>query len=240
MSLGGAPRWEPVRDAATPCPECGAARWSATREVVACDVCGHAEELPAVADVALERVAPVIELDPDPLPALDVPAAADAGGGLPPEEFATARIAFHGPMAGDPRVAGTGWSGERLTSLTVRADGVCVTTEETGFPWGAGEAARQVLLEALPPRGAPPSGASIAAGVLWIAAMRRALEATAARAAIGERVVVVDGTPVTFTTAAADGMLGAVAALEGATITIAAPASAFPSVLRRLAAADVA
>jgi len=240
MSLGGAPRWEPVPDAATPCPGCGATRWSATREVVACDVCGHAEALPAVVDVALERVAPVIELDPDPLPELDPPAAVDAGHGLPPEEFATARIAFCGPMAGDLRVCGTGWSGERLTSLTVRAEGVCVTTDETGFPWSAGEAARQVLLGELPRRGDLPPGASIAAGVVWIAAMRRALEATAARAAIGERVVAVDGTPVTFTTAAADGMIGAVAALEGATITIAAPASAFPPALRRLAAADVA
>ena len=70
--------------------------------------------------------------------------------------------------------------------------------------------------------------------------MRRALEATAARAAIGERVVAVDGTPTTFTTATAEGMTGAVAALKGATITIAAPTAAFPSALRRLAAADVA
>ena len=111
MSVGGAPRWEPVPDAATPCPECGATRWSATREVVACDVCGHAEALPALVDVALERVAPVIELDPDPPPEPDPPAAVDAGHGLPPEEFATARIAFCGPMAGDLRVSGTGWSG---------------------------------------------------------------------------------------------------------------------------------
>ncbi len=117
---------------------------------------------------------------------------------------------------------------------------MCVTTDETGFPSSAGDAARQVLLAALPPRGALPPGASVAAGVVWIAAMRRALAATAARAAIGERVVAVDGMPVTFTTATTEGMIGAVAALEGATITITAPAAAFPSALRRLAAADVA
>jgi hypothetical protein len=50
----------------------------------------------------------------------------------------------------------------------------------------------------------------------------------------------VDGAPVTFTTATAAEAMGAMATVGGAAVTIAGPAAAFPSALRRLAAADVA
>src|SRR5829696_2628037 len=46
------PRGTPVDDAPTPCPACGATRWTATAELVACEVCGHGEELPAVVEVS--------------------------------------------------------------------------------------------------------------------------------------------------------------------------------------------
>ena len=195
LDAGGAvvraavPRWEPVPDAATPCPACGATRWSATLEVVACDVCGHAEELPAVVDVALERVAPVIELDPDPLPALDPPVAVDAGHRLPPEEFATARIAFYGPMAGDR--AGFRHRMERpALDQPLRPGGERVRHDATTpASRGAPAKPRARCCSGSCPRAATsrPAARSPPAR-LWIAAMRRTLEATAARAATGERV----------------------------------------------------
>jgi hypothetical protein len=232
------PQGEPVRDALTGCPACGAMRWSATAEIVACDVCGHGHELPGP-PIELREVAPVIELDVEPLPEPGPPWAIDERHVLDPAHFATARIAFYGPPARDLRLGGHGGTPERLDSLTVRHEEIEVRTDETGFAAPPAEQARQALLPALPQPGSP-IGRSAAAITLWSAQRERSIEATAAAATIGERVVELDGAPVTFTTATANGVVGAVAVVGGAAVTITAPAGAFPSALRRLAAADVA
>ena len=232
------PRGEPVGDALTACPACGAARWSATAEIVACDVCGHAHELPGP-PVVLEQVAPVIELDVEPLPALDGPFAIDGHRVLDPAYFATARIAFFGPVVPELRLGGHGDSRGRLCSLTVRHEGVEVHTDEGGLGEPAADAARRALLPALPQPEAPV-GRSPAAFTLWAEDRTRSMEAAVAAAELGERVVDIDGTPVAFATASAEGAIGAAASLGGAAIAITAPARSFPAALRRVVAADVA